>query len=366
MVDVHTVGAGGGSIAHVNEAGLLQIGPMSAGAVPGPICFGRGGTDPTITDANLALGRLNPNRLLGVQNPCSLTNISNVIETRIGYPLGIDAAAAAAAIIRVANDKMAGAIRLVSLSRGHDPRDFALFAFGGAGPLHAAELALELGIPHVIIPARPGLTNALGCLVADLRRDFVRTINKPLSALVEGDLTTILDAHVEEGMRVLSGENVELESTRFLHTADMQFQGQTHILNIALSSRDITIKEIHDAFAAAYWHRFRVALPEIKPVLVNLHSAIIGKRAPFPQDALTSKSTAVHVEDALIDSRKVWFENDWRETPIYDRDRLPLDSAFEGPAILEQLDATTVVHPGNHARVDGFGNIILQVMETKT
>jgi N-methylhydantoinase A len=366
MVDVHTVGAGGGSIAHVNEAGLLQIGPMSAGAIPGPICFGRGGTDPTITDANLALGRLNPDRLLGVENASSVASIAAVIETKVGRPLGLDAAAAAAAVIRVANDKMAGAIRLVSLSRGHDPRDFALFAFGGAGPLHAAALARELGIPHVIIPARPGLTNALGCLVADLRRDFVRTVNKPLSALVESDLTTILDAHVEDGMRILSGENVQLESTQILHTADMQFLGQTHILNIALSGRDITIKELHDAFAAAYWHRFRVSLPEIRPVLANLHSAIIGKRAPFPQNALTSTSTAVRVEDARIGSRSVWFENGWCETPIYDRDRLPLESEFNGPAILEQLDATTVVHPDNHVRVDSFGNVILRVLENNS
>lgn len=363
MVDVHTVGAGGGSIAHVNEAGLLQIGPMSAGAIPGPICFGRGGVNPTITDANLALGRLNPDRLLGVENASSIANISDVIETKIGRPLGLEAAAAAAAVIRVANDKMAGAIRLVSLSRGHDPRDFALFAFGGAGPLHAAALARELGIPTVIIPARPGLTNALGCLVADLRRDYVRTVNKPLSALVENDVTAILKAHTDEGAKVLSDENVELEKIEFVHTADMQFQGQTHILNIALSGSEMTIKHIHDAFEAAYWHRFRVALPEIRPVLVNLHSAIIGKRAPLPHDALTSRSTAARVEDALIGSRNVWFDDAWCETPIYARDRLPLDSEFEGPAILEQLDATTVVHPGNQVRIDKFGNIILTVME---
>ncbi len=363
MVDVHTVGAGGGSIAHLNEAGLLQIGPMSAGAMPGPICFGRGGTEPTITDANLALGRLNPDRLLGVQNSCSVASVSEMIATKVGAPLGMEAAAAAAAVIRVANDKMAGAIRLVSLSRGHDPRDFALFAFGGAGPLHAAALARELGIPHVIIPARPGLTNALGCLVADLRRDFVRTVNKPLSALTESDIGIILDAHIEEGMRVLSGENVQLEGIQFVHTADMQFQGQTHILNIALPSREIRIKQIHDAFAATYWQRFRVSLPEIKPVLVNLHSAIIGKRPPFPRHALTSTSTADSLEDAHITTRNVWFDGGWQETPIYDRDRLPLKSTFEGPAILEQLDATTVVHPGDRARVDQFGNVILHVMK---
>src|SRR5229473_842911 len=200
MVDVHTVGAGGGSIAHVDEAGLLKIGPKSAGAIPGPICFGRGGTEPTITDANLVLGRLNPARLLGVQNSITMSIVEEALIANVGGALKLSAEQSAAAVVRVANDKMAGAIRLVSLSRGHDPRDFVLLAFGGAGPLHAAALARELGIPKVLIPARPGLTNALGCLVADLRRDFVRTVNKPLSALVESDLTAILDEHVEEGM----------------------------------------------------------------------------------------------------------------------------------------------------------------------
>ena len=188
MVDVHTIGAGGGSIAFVNEAGLLQVGPQSAGATPGPICFGRGGERVTITDANLLLGRLNPQTLLSVERPVPLDDIAARFDEQLGRPLGLGAEEAAAAVLRIANDRMAGALRMVSLSRGHDPRDFALFAFGGAGPLHAAELARELGIPRVIVPARPGITNALGCMVADLRHDYVRTINTPLAAL---DIRTV-------------------------------------------------------------------------------------------------------------------------------------------------------------------------------
>jgi N-methylhydantoinase A len=276
MVDVHTVGAGGGSIAHVDEAGLLQIGPKSAGAIPGPICFGRGGTEPTITDANLCLGRLNPSRLLGVQNCTARDAVDGALLAHVGQRLDLTAERAAAAVIRVANDKMAGAIRLVSLSRGHDPRDFILLAFGGAGPLHAAALARELGIPKVLIPARPGLTNALGCLVADLRHDFVRTINKPLSAVEEPDLAAILDAQIDEGNEILRREDIPIDSIQVLHTADMQFQGQTHILNVALPSSHVKISDIAKVFADAYWNRFRVALPEIKPVLVNLHTAVIG------------------------------------------------------------------------------------------
>jgi N-methylhydantoinase A len=361
MVDVHTVGAGGGSIAHVDEAGLLQIGPKSAGAVPGPICFGRGGTEPTITDANLVLGRLNPARLLGVENSITMTIVEEALIANVGSALELSAEQSAAAVVRVANDKMAGAIRLVSLSRGHDPRDFILLAFGGAGPLHAAALARELGIPKVLIPARPGLTNALGCLVADLRHDFVRTINKPLSAVSEADLVSVLDEHVEEGTNILQRENVEIENVHIFHTADMQFQGQTHILNVTLAGRAVKIADLDKAFAEAYWNRFRVALPEIKPVLANLHTAVIGKRKPFPVDALTSTTSVKNLNDAKINMRRVWFEDGWLSTPIFDRDRLPLNSEFLGPAILEQLDATTVIHPGDRVQVDALGNVIIHV-----
>ena len=181
MVDVHSIGAGGGSIAAIDEAGMLRVGPDSAGAVPGPICYGRGGERATITDANLVLGRLDPAGLLAVETPVPVAEVAARIEAQIGAPLGLDAHAAAAAVLRVANDRMAGAIRMVSLARGHDPRDFALFAYGGAGPLHASALARELGIPSVLIPARPGITNAIGCATADLRHDFVNTLNTPLA-----------------------------------------------------------------------------------------------------------------------------------------------------------------------------------------
>src|SRR5207249_4945867 len=160
-----------------NLAGILEVGPESAGALPGPICFGRGGTAPTTTDANFALGRLNPDHLLGVEKPVARDAVLARLAEQIGRPLGLDGVAAAEAIVRVANDRMASAIRLVSLERGADPRDFALLAFGGAGPLHAVALARELGIPTVVVPPLPGITSALGCLVADVRHDFVQTVN---------------------------------------------------------------------------------------------------------------------------------------------------------------------------------------------
>jgi len=360
MVDVHTIGAGGGSIARIDDAGLLQVGPRSAGARPGPVCYGRGGTEPTITDANLALGRLDPGRLLAVDTPVTLARVREVIERRIGEPTGLDADAAAAAILRVANDRMAGAIRMVSLARGYDPRDFALFAFGGAGPLHACALARELGIPRVLIPARPGLTNALGCAVADLRHDFVRTLNIPVPELPADLVGRVLESQVAEGRDMLDREGVAVESVDTLFEADLQFQGQSHLLTIPLASAGVTGAEIQSAFEQAYWHRFQVELPEVRAVLVNLHTAVIGRRRTLSLHALGQGQPAASLEAALRTRRPVWFDGGWCDTPVYPRDALPRDAVFPGPAIVEQLDTTTVVEPGFTARRDPLGNLLLE------
>ncbi len=362
MVDVHTIGAGGGSVAFISEAGMLQVGPESAGARPGPICYGRGGTRPTITDANLVLGRLDPNGLLAVDSRISLDDVKQAIVREVGKPLGLDVDQAAAAILRIANDKMAGAIRMVSLSRGHDPRDFALFAFGGAGPLHAAALARELGIPKLLIPARPGITNALGCVVADLRHDYVRTVNKPLNALPEGLVAEVLEAQIAEGKATLERDGVAVDEIQILHSADMQFQGQSHLLTVAVPDRDVSRDALQKAFETAYWQRFEVELPEIRAVLVNLHTAVIGRRPDLSLDRLLSAEPAKDVEGAMKGSRKVWFEaGGWQDTPIYDRERLPRNAGFSGPAILEQLDTTVVIEPGNQVTVDRLGNLIVSV-----
>jgi len=362
MVDVHTIGAGGGSIAHINEAGMLQVGPESAGARPGPICYGRGGTRPTITDANLALGRLNPDGLLAVESRVSLQDVKDAIARDVGKPLGLATDEAAAAILRIANDKMAGAIRMVSLSRGHDPRDFALFAFGGAGPLHAAALARELGIPKLLIPARPGITNALGCVVADLRHDYVRTVNRPLSDLADGLVAEVLAAQVAEGRATLERDGVAVDEVQVLHTADMQFQGQSHLLTVAVPDPAISREALQKAFDAAYWHRFEVELPEIRAVLVNLHTAVIGRRPDLSLDRLLAAAPAKDVAGARKGSRPVWYDaGGWQETPVYDRERLPRGASFAGPAILEQLDTTVVIEPGNRVDVDKLGNLIVAV-----
>jgi N-methylhydantoinase A len=359
MVDVHTIGAGGGSIAFINEAGFLQVGPESAGAKPGPICYGRGGTRPTITDANLLLGRLNPAALLGVTKGVSIDEIRGIFVAEIGKKLGLDAEGVAAAILRIANDKMAGALRMVSLARGHDPRDFALFPFGGAAPLHAAALARELAIPKILIPAKPGLTNALGCLVADLRHDYVRTVNKQLAALDMAEVRAILEAQIAEGKSTIAREGVGIEDLVVIHSADMQFLGQSHILAIGVKSPRVTREQLRKDFADAYWRRFEVELPEIRPVLVNLHTAVIGRRPSTPLAALAQIDKSLGKKPAA--HRRVWFEGGWKNTPIYRREQLAPGARLAGPAIIEQMDATTVIEPRNEVVADKFGNLVVTV-----
>jgi N-methylhydantoinase A len=357
MIDIHTIGAGGGSIARVSNAGILQVGPESAGADPGPIAYGRGGEEPTITDANLLLGRLNPSALLGVAGGARLDQVREMVDKKIGAHLSLDPVAAAAAIVRVANDKMASAIRLVSLQRGRDPRDFILFAFGGAGPLHAVALARELAIPRVLVPARPGLTSALGCLVADVRHDFVRTINQGLLRLDVAEGRAILAAQTAEGRRLLATEGVEVETVTVEHEADMQFAGQTHVLTVPIARMDFSREELAETFERAYRDRFGVELREMRALVMSLRTAVIGRRRPVSLDGLVGAASPGGPPDV----RRVWFDGGWRDTPVYRREHLPVGAALSGPAIVEQLDATTVIEPADRARVDALGNLEIAV-----
>jgi N-methylhydantoinase A len=361
MIDIHTIGAGGGSIAKVSAAGILQVGPESAGAAPGPICYGRGGDEPTITDANLLLGRLNPAGLLGMDRAPVLDRVRELFDKKIGAHLGLGPDEAAAAVLRVVNDKMAGAIRLVSLQRGSDPRDFILFAFGGAGPLHAVALARELAIPRVLVPARPGITSALGCLVADVRHDFVKTINQDLGRMDVGEARAILAGQVEEGRRLLASEGVEVETVTAQHEADMQFVGQTHVLTVPISRTDFERDELLLGFEKAYWERFEVELRQMRCLVMNLRTAVIGRRRQIALEGLAGAPASGSVVDARTGTRRVWFDGGWRETPIYARERLARGAEFAGPAIVEQLDATTVVEPGDQVCVDALANLEITV-----
>jgi N-methylhydantoinase A len=357
MVDVRTVGAGGGSIAGLDRAGMLRVGPESAGSQPGPICYGRGGERPTITDANIVLGRLDPERLLAVRDPVPVARIRDAFAREIGAPLGLSVEQAAEAAIRLANVHMTGAIRMVSLSKGHDPRDFVLFAFGGAGPLHAVALAREIGIPEVLVPARPGLTNALGCLVADLRQDLVNTLNRGLDDIPESEIAATLSAQRERGLATVLAEKGEVEEAVVLHSAEMQFRGQTHLIRVALPSPAVTRAEVQAAFEAAYFARFQVRLPEIRAVLVNLNTSVIGKRRPFDLRALLPPAEG----DALVGERQLYADGAWHVAKVWQRERLAPGARIAGPAIIQQADATTVLEPGSAAIVDALGNLRIRV-----
>lgn len=361
MVDVQTIGSGGGSIARIDAAGLLRVGPESAGATPGPICFGKGGQEPTIADAHFLLGRINPARLLA-DSGVTREEVAAVFEAKLGRALGLDAEGAAQAVLTIANTQMAGAVRMVSLARGHDPRRFALLGFGGGGPLHAVSLARELSIPTVLIPARPGITNALGCVVADVRHDFVNTVNLPLDRVDMDQARDILARQTAQGHELIAAEPVEIVETRVTHSADMQFIGQTHILSVPLPDADITREDLQARFEKAYFDRFRVELPEIRASLVNLNTTVVGRRRELDLSRLIDVAgRAETVEGAITDHRPVMFGGDWHDCPIYWRDHLPDGGVIRGPAIVEQADTTTVLNPGATATVDRDGNLIIEV-----
>ena len=354
MVDVRTVGAGGGSIARVDAGGMLRVGPESAGSTPGPICYGRGGTKVTISDANLLLGRLPAARFGQAAEAARIA-----MAEQIGGPLGLSVEQAAEAVLRIANTHMAGAIRMVSISMGADPRDFALFAFGGAGPLHAVALARELAIPRVLIPARPGITNALGCVVADLRHDFVRTLNRPLDAVDMGVVQGVLAMQEAEGRRLIAAEKIALTGIDAEYSADMQFVGQTHLLRVPLPHASPSRAEMQTLFEAAYHARFRVDLPNIRANLVNLNVSVTGRRTELDLSRLIDPAGRLEAVSAT-DTRRAWF-GAWVDVPVYWRDHLPLDLHLHGPAIIEQMDTTTLVEPGCLVTSDSDGNLIIEV-----
>jgi N-methylhydantoinase A len=257
---------------------------------------------------------------------------------------------------------MAGAIRMVSLARGHDPRDFALLAFGGGGPLHAVSLARELAIPTVLVPARPGITNALGCVVADVRHDFVNTVNRPLDLVDIDEARAIVAGQIERGRRLIEAEPVAIEGVEIAHSADMQFIGQTHILSVPLGGPELARDDLQARFERAYFERFRVELPEIRANLVNLNTTVVGRRPAFDLARLLDREArAATLDGARTGERPVRFGAEAMPCPVYGRELLPEAAEIEGPAIVEQSDTTTVIDPGATARADPHGNLIIEV-----
>ena len=365
MVDVRTVGAGGGSIAKLNLAGLLEVGPESAGSFPGPICYGNGGTIPTISDANLLLGRLNISKVISNKNKVSIDDIKKIFLKKLSKSLHLDEIKTAEAVIKIANTKMAGAIRMVSISLGVDPRDFTLFAFGGAGPLHASSLAKELGIPKVLVPARPGITNALGCVVADLRQDFTNTLNTPIDKVNILDLHSLFEEQEKKGVELIKKQGLKLTRISSNFSLDMQFIGQTHILRIELPNSNPDLDYLQKSFEKSYLNRFKVKLSEIKANIVNVNTTIQGHKAPFDISLLNNKlDRRLDLDDALLEYRNVYFKDKFLNTPIYSRDRMPFEFEIKGPAIIEQMDTTTLIEPNDRVYGDNLGNMFIEVGES--
>jgi len=359
MIDVHTIGAGGGSIAWIDRAGILQVGPESAGADPGPAAYRRGGTRPTVTDANLVLGRINPGFVLGGEHGLKMDPdaASRAIEAEVGKPLGLALEEAATAIIRVANNNMAGRIRVVSVERGHDPRDFALVAFGGAGPLHAAALMKDVGIGRSLIPYYPGVLCALGCVTADVRHDFVRTVMRSLDELDPEGFRAMVRETVADGTRLIQDEGVPVERVDVLLAADMGYEGQRHNIRVTLPP-ELSPEGITAAFAEAYRSEYKQTLDGLPVRLTTLRVTVLGLRPRLDIGSWVAAGSAL--TGIPQGRRAVYFDGRYHDTPVYARAALPPGSELAGPAIVEQADCTTVLEPDTTARVDRLGNLILE------
>jgi N-methylhydantoinase A len=365
MIEITTIGAGGGSIAWVDRGGLLQIGPESAGADPGPVCYGLGSDRPTVTDANLVLGRINADRPIGGKlKRLDVEAARKAIARTVGAPLGLADLDAAEAIIRVANARMAGAIRLVSVERGHDPKLFAAMPFGGGGALHAGALIKEVGLAQALVPRFPGVTSALGCVIADMRHDFVQTVNQLLDQLDLGALDAAMLGHAREGLGLLERAGVQFEGVECLVELDMLYVGQTHTVAVPLpvkiagKSSGVTRELIRTAFEARYREAYGRLLTGIAIRLLNLRVAAIGRRPKFDL-ALLAPAAGASVDKARRGSRRVYVDGGWHEAQVYERLDLPAGARIDGPALLEQPDATIFVEPDLVGEVDRFGNFIL-------
>jgi N-methylhydantoinase A len=369
QIDMHTVGAGGGSIAWLDVDGGLAVGPRSAGAVPGPAAYGQGGSEATVTDANVVLGRIGSRRRLGGSIAIDAERARQAIShlaARLERPMSAEALAEGVVTIAVA--RMTSAIREISIQRGHDPRDFTLIAFGGAGPMHALAIAEEIGIPRVLVPRHPGNFSALGLLAADIKHDDVRTRVGPLGER----LPALREAFAEmetAARRQLEREGFAPENQRLLRSLDLRYRGQAFELNVALrgaaegepsaSEREATGAALLAAIEADFHRQHRDVYGHANPgAAVELVNARLTAYGLVPKPASERPDPAgATLEAALVERRPVWFGGRAHDCPVWDRERLPERAALQGPAIVEEFGATTVVPPGWRGETDEHGNL---------
>jgi N-methylhydantoinase A len=358
-VDVHTVGAGGGSIAHVPElTRALRVGPESAGADPGPAAYGRGGEAPTVTDANVVVGHLPP-RLIGGEMTLDVEKARAAVQT-IADATGLSLDAAAEGILAITNETMAGALRLVSVQRGHDPRDFALVAFGGAGPLHANAVAALMGSFPVIVPPSPGLLCALGDLVADYRAEFARTLIRLVRDAMPEEVLGVLDELEGRAREWMANEQIASERQSVAFAADMRYHGQGYEIPVPLDPGEVragNLSELDARFNALHEQLYGFRMPDTAAEIVNLRAVATGDlpKPELPEADLEGEDAS----DAVVEQGEILFAGERRPTPIYDRGALAPGNRFAGPAIVTEFDSTTVVLPGYVAEVDRFSNILI-------
>lgn len=363
MLDIHTVSAGGGTIARIDAVGGLQVGPDSAGADPGPIGYDRGGEEVTITDANLVLGVLDPDHFLGGRMKLNKKKAEKFLEEKIAKPLGLSLLEAADGILRIINVKMEEAIKAVSSQRGYDIRDFTLVAFGGGGPMHAGRMALNLGIPSVLVPVTPGVTSALGLLMSDVKHDYVRSKLTGLKELDLDEINNLFAQLMEQARADLKGEGFDDSQIEMQPFLDLRYAGQGYELTVPSmmpplkpADLDLMRRRFDEQHEQAHGHK-----AESEPVeLVSLRLISFGRVAQAKLSP--AKPTGRKLEAAKTSERKIFFgkEHGIINCAIYSRDLLEPEHKIVGPAVIEQMDTTTVIHPGQEATVDSYRNLIIK------
>jgi N-methylhydantoinase A len=361
QINISTVGAGGGSIAWVDDGGALRVGPQSAGADPGPIAYDKGGTKPTVTDAHVVLGRLNQEYLLDGEMEVNLEGARAAISEQIADPLGLSLTDAAQGIIDIVNANMIKSMRVISVERGYDPREFALISFGGAGPLHSVELADEMDLAESIIPYAPGVNSAIGLLAADYRKDYVETYLKQLEHADFDEIHGLYTSLIEEATADLESQGLTDGETSFVPEVQMRYRGQGHNLDVPLDlellSSEGAREELKDAFSQRHQREYGFARPDEDIEIVNLTLSAIGEAG---RSDLEMRSGDEESSAQPSTYRDVYFEGEWHETPIFRRNSLPAGTRQSGPLVVEQQDSTTVVPPGFDLTVDDAYNLVIE------
>jgi N-methylhydantoinase A len=362
MMDIFEVSAGGGSIARVVD-GALRLGPQSAGASPGPACYGLGGTEPTVTDANLVLGRLGAERFLGGEMKLDVAAAERALKSKIGDPLGMSAVEAAEGILRIAATTMSYAVKGVTTERGFDAGDFVLFAYGGAGPLHAVEVAREIGMRKVIVPFAPGVFSAFGMLFSDLRYDFVRTWFTPLEEAPFDEIEQVYRALERQGHEAIAGTSVKPQRVVVKRSADMRYVGQEHAVTVDLPMAVFTRrnrKAIKRHFDEMHAQRYGTSAPEERAEIVSLRSTVTGAMRKPPQRR-SGRGQKAPPAAAFAGKRQVYFGSRFHATPTYQRAGLLAGNRISGPALIEEYASTTVLMPGDVMEIDALGNLVIAV-----